>query len=74
MEKLQKYLLYNKTKLMDINSSQVKKMLPPDQSGIIQQAKRTYLSLGKGYENQRKAIEDQEKTIEKQLQGKQKNQ
>ena len=48
-------------------------MLPPDQSGIIQQAKRTYLSLGKGYENQRKAIEDQEKTKEKQLKGKQKN-
>lgn len=48
-------------------------MLPPDQSGIIQQAKRTNLSLGKGYENQRKAIEDQEKTKGKQLKGKQKN-
>ena len=43
-------------------------MLPPDQSGIILQA--TYLSLGQGYENQRKAIEDQEKTKEKLLKGK----
>ena len=35
------------------------KILPPDQSRIIEQAKFTYSPLGKAFENQIKAIEDQ---------------
>ena len=41
------------------------KILPPDQSRIIEQAKFTYSPLGKAFENQIKAIEDQgEKYVE----------
>ena len=35
------------------------KILPSDQSGIIEQAKFTYSSLGKVFEKQIKTIEDQ---------------
>ena len=36
-----------------------KKILPSDQSRIIEQAKFTYLPLGKAFEKQTKTIEDQ---------------
>lgn len=62
--KQQKYHHYHYGKLINMNMLQVKKIWPPDQSKIIQQAKFTYSPLRKTLEKQTKAIENQE---EKQL-------
>ena len=62
--KQQKYHYYHYGKLINMNMLQVKKIWPPDQSKIIQQAKFTYSPLRKTLEKQTKAIENQE---EKQL-------
>ena len=62
--KQHKYHHYHHGKLINMNMSQVKKIWPPDQSKIIEQAKFTYSPLRKTLEKQTKAIENQE---EKQL-------
>ena len=58
-EKQQKYQNYHQVKLINMNILQDKKILPSDQSRLIEQAKFTYSPLGEAFEKQIKTIEDQ---------------
>ena len=58
-EMLQKYQDDHQVKLVNMISLQVKKILPSDQSRIIEQAKFTQSPLGKVFEKQIKTIENQ---------------
>ena len=42
----------------EYNPNKKRKILPPDQSRITEQAKFTYSSIGKAFEKQLKTIED----------------
>ena len=49
-DKQQNYQQYLLVKLINSNISQVKEILPSDQSRIIEQAKFTYFPIGKAFE------------------------
>ena len=67
-EKLQYNINREAAKISALSSSKIdiyeyltgKKILPSEQSRIIEQAKFTYSRLRKAFEKQRKTIEDQE--------------
>ena len=64
IDKLQKYQLYHQAKLINTNILQ-EEILPSYQKQVIEQAKFTYLLLGKAFEKQAKTIEGQgEKQVE----------
>ena len=48
-KKQQKYRHYHQLKLINMNILQVKKLLPPDQSRIIEKAKFTYSPLSRAF-------------------------
>ena len=55
-KKLQKYKHYHQVKFINLNILQVKKLLPSNQSIIIEQATFPYSPLGKALKKQTKII------------------
>ena len=60
-EKQQKHQYHHQEKLINIEYLTVEKILPSDQSGIIEHAKFTFPPLSKAFEKQTKTIEEQGK-------------
>ena len=64
-EKQQNYQHYHYVKLINMNILQMKKILPSDQSRMIEQAKFTYSPLRKAFEEQTKKLLINEKDKQK---------